>query len=82
MSMIQLKNLRDELTGLVESRFGSLQDLIGNLPDSSGNTGTGDAVTVTGNQDIFGIKTFHERGGFISGLDVKHTMMPEAVSCD
>jgi hypothetical protein len=25
MSMIQLKNLRDELTGLVEGRFGSLE---------------------------------------------------------
>jgi hypothetical protein len=70
--MIQLKNLRDELTGLVESRFGSLQDQIDSLPDGSGTTPTpGNFVTLDGIQTIAGVKTFSALCEFINGLNVK-----------
>ena len=70
--MIQLKNLRDELTGLVEGRFGSLQDQIDSLPDGSGTTPTpGNFVTLDGIQTIAGVKTFSALCEFINGLNVK-----------
>ena len=70
--MIQLKNLRDELTGLVEGRCGSLQDQIDNLPDSSGNLPpTRNFVTLDGNDEIYGNKTFHNTCAFLDALTVR-----------